>query len=636
MAAGLLTTMKNILRKTFIICSVSAGLALVLSQSACRAAELSSPDHQIILASYSEINLDYAGQNLPLYIPIKKEQSELKKWREGQRIAVRAFVVHADGQRERVRDTTRRTVWEVTLNSQKEASLWIQPDPSTFTGRVLIEANKKKLQRPENDRSASEMIEKVREYRCEDGARIKVHYTDQGVEENHGNEVFARDVLDAAVQAYRTITGSQGFRTQGYAFANPDKQYAYDPDQTIDIYVGNPADDARFPGHGFHGMTFKDAPCFDTIRRSENAYDAVILLPSNYKDFIRNWERINPSSLGKRNVEVDLRGTLMHEMLHVVLFYYNRNLKMDPTALHAESTGAASGGKVDWYVEGLARYFETFAGAQHDFFSQGFKQTLPDKIRFSRGGSNYFMRYPDQAFTELRYENALFWRFIDTRYGMNTIEKLSRGFRDRQSLDFKTSLEQAIGEPFDKILKHFALAILFKDFDLKENGGFLNTVATTKLTYHDGALHLVDGYGNENTLGDTCAVDWIGQWMDVKTKLGDAPAAGDNTLKADVSGWATDFQEIGFLPGGQTLPTLGVRHKKGGTPLLVQCVIVSRSGSHLTEELAAIHAGESQELALEPLIKRMGWNAGDVEKVTLLITNTDPEAAADYEVTARA
>ena len=215
----------------------------------------------------------------------------------------------------------------------------------------------------------AEAAEGLQEYRFQDGVQVKVHFKDPA------NEEFASSVLDAAVSAYQTITDFQGFNSSGYSFASPDYRYAYDPDKTIDVYLGQPEDEDIFEELGEKNKLFKDAPCFDTRQTGSGRYEAMIFLPANYEEFIRNWEKINPSSLGKRNVHVDLRGTLIHEMTHVILFYYNHNLDKSGEA-------AIPGRHLDWYVEGLARYFETFAGARHDFFSQGFKETLPTRSGF--------------------------------------------------------------------------------------------------------------------------------------------------------------------------------------------------------------------------------------------------------------
>lgn len=465
--------------------------------------------------------------------------------------------------------------------------------------------------------------EKTCDYQFADGTTIRVHYLDAILERSQAADYFPKEVLDAAVLAYQTITQFQGFATPGYSFAAPDKNYAYDPDRTIDIYLGDPGDAYPFRFYGFQNMTLRDAPCFDTIKLSDTQYQAVIFLPANYPQFIKAWERINPSPLGSRNTQVDLRGTLVHEMLHVILFYYNKNLSKDRRL----------GGKgVDWYVEGLARYFETLVGARHDFYSQGFKQMLPDKIRFSRGGSNYFMRYPDQAFTQLRYENALFWRYMDYRYGMGVIEKLSRNLRKSSEPDFKHALEEATGKPLSELLKDFNRSILLKDFGLKADSGYLKEIAKTHLVYKKSDFYITDGHGNEMLLGKTCATDWIGKWEGASAKFGEPAVAGDNTEKSDVAGWATDFYAIEFDGNNGTLPGISISHKGKGRALVAQAMLISKGGSVVIEEIGEIPKSRSHGVRLGSILRREGLTPGDLEKVFLLITNSDPDTSADYEI----
>ena len=472
------------------------------------------------------------------------------------------------------------------------------------------------------------------EYRFPDGTGIKVHYTAETLKERHQDSRFAQEVLDAAVAAYQTITVFNGFSTSGFSFAHPDKSFAVDPDKTIDIYIGGPNDELRFLHRGLGKASFKDAPCFDTAKLSETEYDAMILIPAGYREFIRNWERINPSSLGQRNVHVDLRGTLMHEMLHAILFYYNKNLNKDDRVRPETEKHNLSGRKIDWYVEGLARYFETFAGARHDFYSKGFRQTFPTKVRFSRGGCNYFMRYSDQDFMDLRYENALFWRFVHTHYGMEAIEKLSRALRDAGQNRTQQALEEATGDSFERLLKTFALSILLKNFGLKEDTPFLKDVAATQLICRKGDFYLVDGAGAEKTLGPICATDWIGSWDDQKARFGEKSVAGDSTESGDVSGWATDFFRIGFDKEGCDLPWLGVSHVEGGLPLAVQMVVVTRGGAQILKETADISHGQTRGFDLRAIIKDEGLRPEDVQQLDLLITNTDPAATSQYEIRA--
>lgn len=459
----------------------------------------------------------------------------------------------------------------------------------------------------------------LREYRFQDGVRLKVHYNDPA-----GSE-FALSVLDAAVSAYQTLTQFQGFNTPGYSFSAPDMRYAYDPDKTIDIYLGEAEGGNVFEELGVKNKLFKDAPCFDTRKSGPAEYDAMIFLPANYEEFIRNWEKINPSPLGRRNIEVDLRGTLIHEMTHVILFFYNKNLDK-------AGEEAPPGRRLDWYVEGLARYFETFAGARHDFYSQGFKETLPDKIRFSRGGSNYFMRYPDQAFTGLRYENALFWRFVDVRFGMGAIESLSRKLRGSAG-DFKNALQETTGMDFDSLLEQYARAVLLGNFDLKEDSGYLREVARTRLFLDGDQFYLVDGLEGRKHLGHSVRTDWVGRWENVTAAGGEPSVAGDATERSDVSAWATDYAEIRFAPQGPA-PRVWLRNSGEGRPLVVQVFLFTKAGSVLHKEPIRIPSNGEKGLGLARLMSDHSLSLSDLDRAVLAVTNTDPQLTAPYEILA--
>ena len=581
------------------------------------------------LASYTEINTSFPEKSEPLTISIRNEQAAAYHWTVGQLIAIEAYVEDSAGQKHYLRDRQGGRLWRVKISEDRTASLAILPALNVYSGRLNIVAEGKILSAPTPylAETTGLTLEKVLEARFPDGAGVKVHYTDQILDENGVAETFPKQALDGASMAYKTITQTEGFDASGYSFADPDKNYAYDPDKIIDIYLGNAAPENLFRFHGFSRESFHDAPCFDTVKTADRAYQAVILLPANYREFIQNWEHLNPSSLGARNVNMDLRGTLIHEMLHAILFYYNKNLNHE-----IREAGPNFKKNLDWYVEGLARYFETFAGARHDFYSQGFRETLPDKIRFSRGGSNYFMRYPDQPFTELRYENALFWRFIDYQYGMKSIEKLSRAFRGAEPHDFQNSLEAATGAPFREILKKFALASLLNDFGLKEDAVYLKEIAKTRLFFKDAQFYLVDGFQNLKGLGAVCRTDWVGSWGENKAGFDDLPVAGDNTNASDVSGWATDYYEISFDRRSSRLPRIKILRDGEGEGLLLQLVLKTRAGSVVTREWEEVPGGASPWVDLNEILDKESLKTEAVEKVYILVTNLDPQKNSNYEI----
>lgn len=439
------------------------------------------------------------------------------------------------------------------------------------------------------------------EHRFRDGAAVKVHYNPSDLRGAGESELFAAQVLKSAVRAYRVIVEEMGFSTPGYSFSEPNPDYAHDPDRTIDIYLGS-------------GAVFKDAPCFDTVRISDAAAHAVILLPAGYREFIKRWERINPSPLGPRDIYTDLQGTLIHEMLHAVLFYYNRNLRRDG------AQDPSSDLKTDWYVEGLARYFETLAGAKHDFYSQGFKQTLPDKVRFSRGGSNYFLRYPDQAFTDLRYENALFWKYVHDRFGMKAIERLSRRLRRDASA---RAMKEEFGVSNASLLSEFAAAALLKSFKMGGESAFLKEIARSRLIFRRGNFFLLDGNGTEKKLGPVCRTDWVGLWSGERAAHGWPSVGGDSTDGSDVSPGATDYYEIDFTKSSGRLPVLELRQKENRVTnrLGLQAFVFYDDGSFASRP--------SRGYAGVDLSQESG-----VAKVYLLVSNPSG-AALEYEILSR-
>ncbi len=619
----------------FILAAIGIAAFLFISETS----KASVAGENATLPQYSNgtFNLSFPEESQDLKIIITSLRSKSYGWAPGQKVRLSAFVEHANGQKQFLRDRQGKALWELLLDSRGQGLMRVSVDEKSFTGKLVILANGKELYEPVTDSSqpAGRWTEKIYEYRFNDGARLKVHYTDQGLETFDAAPDLASQVLDAAVMAYQTITEFEGFNTLGYSFASPNKKYAYDPDKTIDIYLGQPTGENGYEGLGARNRMFRDAPCFDTIQLSDTQYQAVILLPANYREFIKNWEKINPSSLGKRNIHVDLRGTLIHEMLHVVLFYYNKNLNKSShehaPGLSEANTFENTARDLDWYVEGLARYFETFAGARHDFYSQGFKQTFADKIRFSRGGSNYFMRYPDQTFVGLRYENAIFWRFMDYRYGMGAIEMLSRNFR-KEGANFKEALEQVTGQPFNELLQKFSLAVLLKDFGLKEDEMYLNEIAKTQLRYRQGAFYLLDGRGHEKFLGKRCATDWIGAWEGMSAVFGNPSVAGDNTEESDVSSWATDFYEIKLDVAVPELPQLKLSHHGMGSPLYLQVACFSKGGSMIHAAVPGVASQHSYVLDLKALISQNALEARDIDKIYLLVTNSDARRTAPYDL----
>ena len=593
---------------------------------ACAVAGAAEPTQPIPADSkaYFSLNLNHFSKENYLEVPISRDFLLENRGRSGEGISFRLYVQDEKHQKRYVRDIWGQRAWRPSLHSDGTGSLKIVPALSNYSGQLFIEGG--------HSSSPLEMVmEKVYEQSTTDGALIKVHFSDQILEETKASVLFPKQVLIAASAAYEIITKVQGFNTPGFSFSNPNREYAYDPDQAIDIYLGNPNPDNNNLFHGFSSQSYRESPCFDTLKKSEKAYQAIILLPANYREFIQEWEKLNASPLGVRNIGMDLNGTLIHEMLHVVLFFYNKNLNHESCPRVSAKNGASKA-KLDWYVEGLARYFETFAGARHDFFAQGFRETLKDKIRFSRGGSNYFMRYPDQPFTELRYENALFWRFIDYQYGIKAIEELSQEFRASSAPHFQEIIEKVTGKSMAELLKNFSLASLLNDFGLKQDAVYLKEVAKTRVYFRDQTFYLVDGYGKQQRQGSTLNTDWVGQWDQSRAFLGEMSVAGDNTSVSDVSAWASDFYEISIAAEERALPTLQIQCQTEGKGLAVQLVISTLAGSRILREWGENSQDAPKKIHLQKIVAEEKLDRKALDKINLIITNLDSQKSANYEI----
>ncbi len=263
----------------------------------------------------------------------------------------------------------------------------------------------------------------------EDGVVLKVH-----LKQNLGAEGFdyAEEVLQAACDAYKEVTFNQGLNRDGYTFASADRFFAYDSDRVIDINIDN-----------------VDVPFALMSPQGGLEYKAEIFVPADYRTYRKRY-RISHHQL-------ELKAALTHELLHIIIYSYNRNMQK------------ASQGKVsltsyrwDWYVEGLARYFETLVGYREEFLSSGFRQKSGKIIKVYKGGVNYFLRYPDKPLNERKYDFALFWQYLHQNYGMHIIEEISCKFRqinpglctNHQAMQI---IAQTLGVSMESLLQDFSL-----------------------------------------------------------------------------------------------------------------------------------------------------------------------------------
>ena len=316
-------------------------------------------------------------------------------------------------------------------------------------------------------------VEITRTRSLQDGVTIAVHYRPVELRPYHaeGPDGYADMVLQYAAEAYNQIVHEQGFDTPGFTFANPDKDYCYDQDRTIDIYIG---ENSRGKG--------SNTPYYDIIKGEATDYDAIIFFPADYKGYLSG-SGLKDISLGE--LAKKMRASLFHEMLHLITYSYNKNIA--PWYSRSQDGSYYQGG--DWYVEGLARYFETIAGSYHNFFSEGFIKKESNKIIISQEGANYLMQHPSQSLKDGRYDYSLFWAYLHKRYGMDKIEEISRKFRfiseQEMGKEMPGIISAVVGEDFEDLLTGFGVAVYFKYFnpDIKKGLNDLKVMSLDDFSY---------------------------------------------------------------------------------------------------------------------------------------------------------
>jgi hypothetical protein len=167
------------------------------------------------------------------------------------------------------------------------------------------------------------------------------------------------------------------------------------------------------------------------------------------------------------------------------------------------------------------------------------------------------------------------------------------------------------------------MAVLLKDFELKEDSTFLKDIAMTHLVYRENILWLVDGAGKNKPLGTMCRTDWVGRWESAVARHGETTVGGDSTPESDVSGWATDFYRIDIAQGTTSLPNFRLFQDENRTKLAIQAAARTKGGSLITLD-------DSSDL--NSAVKKQGLSASDIEAVYVLVTNTDFQGPIRYEI----
>jgi hypothetical protein len=423
----------------------------------------------------------------------------------------------------------------------------------------------------------------------EDGAKIRVFY-DRKILEGAGlSDDYARYVLRAAKDAYTLLTVECGFSTPGFSFACPDKTYTFDPDRTIDIFIGDPGSKERFCGYG--GEDFRTA-YFDPrpVDGDPNAREAAILFPVN-ADRLR--ERAVSTSHADDEGQV-IAGTMAHEMSHLVNYYYNKNLK--------EASGSRG---VGWFVEGFARYVETKTGSRDSFYSRGYVRKVPEGYAYLEEGVNYFMASPNRPLDEMAYDYAIFWSYFDERYGMRKIELLSRRLRgikggDSYMRDLQGSFEEVTGSPMTDILAGFAYYVYSKSLDPATRDGNIDGVKHSSVVF-DGKRFILKNRGDS----------WYRSVQVYKSE-------GTNP-------WAMDVHKVTF--SRSETPALNFRNTGSGD-VVVQ--LIDLDGKELAESIicCVVKSGDSLKLFRED-----GVALEDAGSFYLLVTNLSFCDKAGYEIT---
>lgn len=303
--------------------------------------------------------------------------------------------------------------------------------------------------------------------RVGDGVVLKVHLEGKT---DAASRNYARQILQAARDAYREIVFIHGFNRAGYTFARPTPYFAYDSDKVIDIYIAD-----------------VEAP-FVLMRPEDNlAYKAEVFIPADYKKYQERYKINQP--------HLELKASLIHEFLHIVTFSYNRNLQ---SASHGKVSFTST--RWDWYTEGLARYFETLVGYREEFLSFGFRRRNGRIITVYKGGVNYFLQYPDKPLNERKYDFALFWQYLHQSYGMEKIEEISFEFRqiDPETCSNQQAMEivaRTLGIPLKNLLRNFSL-YAYKVSSLPGEGeDELHPVSISELSSRQSSSYSICSFG---------------------------------------------------------------------------------------------------------------------------------------------
>lgn len=510
-----------------------------------------------------------------------------------------------------VRDLHGQGQWSIEALSNGRM-LQIAPSPSSYAGPLQVKVDGQVVSRyGELVPSSSDLVlEKVLTARASDGTALKVHFTDFTLEKSE-DRTYPHRILTHMTQAYEAL--------------NRELKLGQNPtarSRSIEAYIGDAEPGGILPFGGFGLADFKRAPLF-MIRTDEvtGVKTPVLLLPANYKKFLNFWNQINrvPRNPAGRTYTEDqyLATSVMHEMTHAVIHGFNENL--------GSTEHEARGG--DWYTEGLARYFECKAGSDAGFASEGFRKIADGQVQFSRGGANYYLRYPDENFFSLRYENSLFWMYFEKSFGADGIVRISRELKDlgyaAAAADYARVLSEAAGKPFEDLLNDYFNWVYRGDYRKYTEGARLLGVAAAQSIWSNGQFYTYWADGGLAESGPALQNDWVASWGSAAATRTTDNVAGDWTREADIRPLAFDAHRIVLSAGPTETRTVVVRNTGASQNLRATVYLESRTG--IRTESVAIAAGASGRFSTEAHER--------VTRVGVMLANLDLDLPAAYQIT---
>jgi hypothetical protein len=486
----------------------------------------------------------------------------------------------------------------------------IVPSPASYAGPLEVKIDGRIVSRYGQmiPSSSNLILEKVLTVRAIDGTALRVHYTDYSLEKN-GDRTYPQRVLMHMQKAYESLSRDMKLVQAPEARA-----------KVIEAYIGDTEAGALLPFGGFDLGDFRRAPLF-MVRTDEQtgSKTPVLLLPANYRKFLEFWNRINGTPFSKTYTEDEYLATsVTHEMTHAVIHGFNENL--------GSTEHEAKGG--DWYTEGLARYFECKSGSDAGFASEGFRKIVDGKVQFSRGGANYYLRYPDETFFSMRYENALFWMYIEKHFGPDAIIQISRDLKmpsrdaSASAADYARILSDVTGQPFGDLLNDYFNWVHRGEYRGYAEGMKLLPIAATQSVWAAEKFYLYNTRGQLLFSGDTLKSDWIASWGTAAGSAISESVAGDWTPQADIQPLAFDSHQImmSALPGRER--TVRITNTGASNDLRVTLYLNFRDGKRV--EVCDVAAGQTGRFVIrsEERITRIG----------AVLANLDPINTTTYQI----